>query len=442
MAGNPDVYLLYEYSKKNAFTVRYKVTLSEPVDEELLTQAAREAMTRFPYYSVKVGLDEGENYVLLPNDSPVPVLPEKDGRLVLGSEEVSGHLFAVTWRDNAVWFNWAHCCCGGFGALYWVKTTLFQYLTKKYGEIAPPKDLKAVGSPVDEAEYAFADPDSLPMDDPLKRYEEKDSLVGMGQDYLYFLNPFADDVYYYQVELESEPFMDYARRIDGTPNSVLAAIMLKTTTRYFTKRPGQHISAKIADDYRKDIGCDKSYRDFVRFLHVKYEWEMEKETIEKLSQRARGAILLQMQPENSYEWYRAVVDAQKGIDSQPDLKSRIKYARDHSIYRSDSRDTYMVSYVGRTDWGGMADYIRGAFTITDGNLMLEVNALPDKFCVTFQVLSKDRKPLDRFCEVLQEEGLPFTVSDRLIRYMPDLALPKPEKRKETEFRRAFGNAGL
>ena len=61
--------------------------------------------------------------------------------------------------------------------------------------------------------------------------------------------------------------------------------------------------------------------------------------------------------------------------------------------------------------------------------MLEVNALPDKFCVTFQLLSKGRKALDRFCEVLQEEGLPFTVSDRLIRYMPDLVLPKPEKRE-------------
>ncbi len=59
--------------------------------------------------------------------------------------------------------------------------------------------------------------------------------------------------------------------------------------------------------------------------------------------------------------------------------------------------------------------------------MLEVNALPDKSCVTFQLLSKDRKPLDRFCEVLREEGLPFTVSDRQIRYMPDLELPKPEK---------------
>ena len=148
MANNPDVYLLYEYMKKNAFTVRVKVTVSEPVDGTLLTEAAREAMTRFPYYSVKVGLDEGENYVLLPNDRPIAVLPEKDDRLLLGSEEVAGHLFAITWRDDNIWFNFAHCLCGGYGALPWVKTTMYQYLTKKYGEIIPPADLKAVGSPV------------------------------------------------------------------------------------------------------------------------------------------------------------------------------------------------------------------------------------------------------------------------------------------------------
>ena len=442
MARNPDVYLLYEYSKKNAFTVRYKVTLSDAVDEELLTQAAREAITRFPYFSVIVGLDEGENFVLLPNDSPLPVLPEKDERLMLGSEEIGGHLFALTWRDDTIWFNWAHCCCGAFGALPWIKTTLYQYLAKKYGKIEPPADLKAVGTPVDDAEYAYADPDSLPAKDPAQRYEGGDSNVGIEQDYLYFLNPFAKNVYYYQLEFDSNIFMDYARRIGGSPNSVLAALMLKTTVHYFSERKdqhvpenmvferkNQHISAKIAADYRKDIGCNESYRDFVRFIHVKYEWEMEKEPIEKLSQMARKAINQQRQPENTFEWYRTLVDAQRGIDSQPDLRSKIKYARKHSIYRSDSRDTYMVSYVGQTEWGGMAKYIRSAFTITDGNLMLEVNALPDKFCVTFQLLSRGRKPLDRFCEVLREEGLSFTVSDRMIRYMPDLVLPKPEKPK-------------
>ena len=66
--------------------------------------------------------------------------------------------------------------------------------------------------------------------------------------------------------------------------------------------------------------------------------------------------------------------------------------------------------------------------ITDGNLMLEVNALPDKFCVTFQLLMKDRKPLDLFCDILREEHLPFTVSESMVRYMPDILLPKPERR--------------
>ncbi len=425
MAQNPDAYLLYEYLKKNAFTVRIKVRLSEAVDEELLTQAAREAMTRLPYYSVRVGLDEGENYVLFPNDRPIAVLPEREERLLLGSETVGGHLFALTWKEDCIWFNWAHSICGGFGAMYWVKTTLYQYLTKKYGPIIPPADLKAVGTPVDKEEYAFPDADLLPLDAPMKRYEEGDSKVGQRAEYNYFLNPFARETYYYEVDLDSKAFMKYVKEIDGTPNSVIAAMMLKTTARYFPPVKGQHISAKIANDYRKDIGCPKSYRDYVRFIHVKYDWEMEKESIEKLSRRARGAILMQMQPENTYEWYRTIEKGRKGIDRQPDLKSKIRYARKHSIYTSDARDTYMVSYVGQTDWGGMADYIRSIYSITDGDLMLEVNALPDKFCICFQLLTRDRKPLDLFTEILKQEGLPFTVSDCMVRNMPDLLLPKP-----------------
>ena len=244
----------------------------------------------------------------------------------------------------------------------------------------------------------------------------------------YFINPFANEVYYYEMELESKPFMEYSKSIDGTPNTVLIAMMMKTAADYFPRVEGWHISAKIADDYRKDVGCPKSYRDFVRFIHVRYDWDMKNESIERLSQRARGAILMQMQPENSYEWYRNQVEARKGIDAQPDLKSKIKYAKKHSIYGSDAHDTYMVSYVGKTDWGGMSEYIRSVYTITDGNLMLEVNALPDKFCVTFQLLTKDRKPLDLFCNILKEEKLPFTVSERMVRYMPDLLLPTMNSR--------------
>ena len=88
MSHNPDIYLLYEYMEKLPFTVRIKVQLDEKIDAAVLTEAAREAFGRYPYFSVQVGLDEGQNYTLNHNVRPIAVLPEKDERLVLGSGEV------------------------------------------------------------------------------------------------------------------------------------------------------------------------------------------------------------------------------------------------------------------------------------------------------------------------------------------------------------------
>ena len=48
----------------------------------------------------------------------------------------------------------------------------------------------------------------------------------------------------------------------------------------------------------------------------------------------------------------------------------------------------------------MAEHIRGVYTITDGDLMLEVNALPDKFCITFQRFTKKADAVNAFCAVL------------------------------------------
>lgn len=55
---NPDAYLLYEYMKKIAYTVRMKVTLDEGVDASLLNQAAQEAISRLPFFSLRPALDE------------------------------------------------------------------------------------------------------------------------------------------------------------------------------------------------------------------------------------------------------------------------------------------------------------------------------------------------------------------------------------------------
>ena len=71
----------------------------------------------------------------------------------------------------------------------------------------------------------------------------------------------------------------------------------------------------------------------------------------------------------------------------------------------------------------MEQHITGIYNITDGDLMLEVNALEDKICMCFQVVNKDRTPLDKFLEVLDEEDLKYKVSERKIKYLPKIELP-------------------
>lgn len=425
MNKNPDTYLLYEYMKKVPFTVRIKVELDSPIDAEKMTQAAQEAITRFPYFSVKIGLDEGQNYTLDHNPRPIAVLPEKDGRLMLGSEEVNGHLFAVTYKDNCVWFNYSHSICGATGGMFWVKTTLYQYMLKEYGELTPPDDIKLPGTPVTEGELAFPDVDSLPKDEPLTRYTGGDSNLALPRTLKYLLNPFVKDCYYYQIEIPTKDFMDYAARIDGTPNTILAAMMFKVVSRMFKEKKDTHLSVRIAADYRSDIGADLSYRDFVRFIHIRYEWDMKDESVEKLNMRARGAIISQNQPELSCERFVKLEKAHELIDAQPDLESKKKCAAKNSAFRSDPRDNCTVSYVGQIDWGGMEDHIKNIYTVTDGDLMLEVNALKDHFCITYQLYGKDRRPLELFCDVLEKEDVPYKVSSRNTRHMPAIEFPEP-----------------
>ena len=423
MSHNPDIYLLYEYMEKVPFTVRMKVFLDAPVDAALLKDAAQEAIGRLPYFSGKVGLDAGQNYTLEHNDKPVAVLPEKDERLTLGSEAVNGHLVAITWRDDCIWFNYSHTFCGAMGGLFWVKATLYQYMLKKYGPLDAPKDVKLPGTPVTEGELFFPDADTLPDDEPISRYTGGDTNLHLGRFLKYLFNPFAKDCYYYQIEIPVKDFMEYAARIDGSPNTILTAMMFKVTSQMFKEKKGAFLSGRISADYRKDIGANESYRDFVRFIHVKYDWNMKDESVQKLNMRARGALIAQNQPELSYERFKKLARAHKGIDEQLNLKAKKKYASKHSTFRSDPRDTYTISYVGQTDWGGMDAHIKGFYTITDGDLMLELNALKDVFCLTFQLINKDRKPLELFCELLEQEGVPYSVSERYTRYMPKIQLP-------------------
>jgi hypothetical protein len=123
---------------------------------------------------------------------------------------------------------------------------------------------------------------------------------------------------------------------------------------------------------------------------------MANDSIEQLSKIGRRAIAEQNQPELGRERFFKVNEVHRGIDEQPTLKKKKRFALSNSAFRSDPRDPWSVSYVGKVDWGGMEQHILDVYTISDGDLMLEANALDDHFCIAFQLFNTDERPLKLF----------------------------------------------
>ena len=75
----------YEATLENPRTFRITMKLKDMVDETVMANAVRKTMRRYPYFRVRLGIDEDSLY-FEDNPLPTPVL-HTDGPIVLGGFE-------------------------------------------------------------------------------------------------------------------------------------------------------------------------------------------------------------------------------------------------------------------------------------------------------------------------------------------------------------------
>lgn len=85
--------------------------MTEPIQPEALRTAADSAITRYPYFSVRL-IREGEAYALAYNGAPLPITPV--GRAIpLGGAESGGHLFALAYDGPLLYVDTTHFLTDG-----------------------------------------------------------------------------------------------------------------------------------------------------------------------------------------------------------------------------------------------------------------------------------------------------------------------------------------
>ena len=414
-----DSYLLYELKKRDVYSVKIRVILKEKVDGAVLTEAAAKAFRRFPYYQKSVSVNEEGAYVFEPCEHPIAVI-EGDKQVRLGTEETGGLLFAITYENSDIFFSFSHNFCGGCGAMRWIKATLWQYFTDM-GHSVDAAGIMTPDTPITPEEQAQPDPSSLPEGEALGNFNfAMDSFVPM-KDYMERMKDPNGIDGYYPIRISKAPLMKYARDNDGSPNSILAAFLYKMCVKALPEE--SRFTVRIANNYREDVGCPDTYRDIVREMHIQYDKRMQDWPVDKLSTVTRSRMYLQMQPEISWERFRRVDALRRQIDAQPDLESKVNYAFENSPTTHGVPSSFHISYVGKVNWGGLEPFIEGVYSLTIAHLMCEVNANEKDFFVSFHTVRKDGKYLKEFLEVLDEEGVGYTVGELTERRLPTTVLP-------------------
>ena len=199
--------------------------------------------------------------------------------------------------------------------------------------------------------------------------------------------------------------------------------MFKALSRVLPEE-AQVITCGVASNYRDQVNCPNTALDLTRALHIKYTRNMADMPVDRLCTMTRGMVMLQNQPENSIIEFKNLVKYHEKIDSFGTIKEKREFCQKAGRWVEGARDTYNVSYVGNTDFGSLGEYVKAIYSHTNGHLLLEVNSMNNMFFVSFHQYINKIEYLNAFLDVMEEEGIRYTISGLFPRNLPALVLPE------------------
>lgn len=420
----PDTYLLYE-TRKNApsnTNIRFALEITEDVNGDVLRVAVNEAIKRYPYFSVRVEIRDGA-YILVPNALPIVVMETRYPAVPLGSEEVNHHLNYIDYSDDMIYFNVSHSITDAAGYIPFVKSVLYQYLIRVHDEPLSPEGILLPDSEFLPGEFDFPEAGSLPESDFSYKREQKMGYFP-AEDYIQAMrNPDYRNEGYYCITMKQREFMKYIHSNDASPAAILSVLMFKALAPLFPEE-ADTFSAGIAFNFRKDVDCPRAYHSISTVLHAVYKRSYLDFPVDKLGTITRGMITLQTQPENSVIHMKDVLKFYEQVDALKTVEEKRDFCLKEGLFTKGCKDTYNVSYVGRTDFGSMGKYVRSLNTLAYGNLLVEINAIGNMFYITLNQMVKTEKYIRAFLDTLLDTGLTYSVSNYRIKNIAPLVLPE------------------
>ncbi len=321
---------------------RHRIRLSEPIQPELLKQAVKFSLLRFPFMITGIEATRTQYIYRLLAEDPV-VLPF-DGcttRYTIGSKDTNGYMFLVGYHENEIFMEYQHSISDGRGFEEFIRCVLFTYL-------------KLCGHPVEN------DGTIRTLDTIYTFQENEDGYQYLDREYSgkgVYQKPDAlhaeqlsdlDDApeIVTEVRFPFQQLRQVAHAWSVSPLTILSPLFCRAFHEKFTDGSDKPVIAQIPVDLRPYVPSVTS-RYFICFVDLPYEADYAKLPLKEVCHRSKVFLDEQIEPEKLLYRAKAASDACNNLHMEDiPLSEKERRARDmvHNFVHADS---FIITNVGQ-----------------------------------------------------------------------------------------------
>ncbi|MBR3324720.1 MAG: hypothetical protein IKG14_01555 [Clostridia bacterium] len=209
---------LYLNCGNKSIVIQNRYTLSEKVKGDELTKALQNIIDRFHYFKLKPVINKNGNIDFVKNNADLNVYEFDNKVHFLGTKEVNGYLFRISFQGNNIYISVSHAIADGRGTLLFGCSLIYEYLKIIGKKIDFSDEIITNETPINETET-----DTLELNE-LDRREK----FGNEEPYVLPVN-----YQYYKTEYEkktviswnAEKFSDLIHQLGCTPVTLITTII-------------------------------------------------------------------------------------------------------------------------------------------------------------------------------------------------------------------------
>ena len=255
---------LYLNCGKKSIVIENKYTLNDKIDSKILKKALQNIIERFHYFKLKPVIDENGNIDFVKNNAELNIYELDNKAHHLGTEEVNGYLFRISFQDNDIYISLSHAISDGRGAVSFGCSLIYEYLKLMGIKINFSDELITNETPISESEMdTLASNESDKME--VHCYEEPFVLP---INYQYFNTEYEKKTV---ISWDAEKFSNFIHQLECTPVALINTIIGNAIYKNYDAK-GKKVLVSIPVDLRP-FYQSKAQANF--FTGIKLEFKKE-----------------------------------------------------------------------------------------------------------------------------------------------------------------------